>query len=208
MNITDLDWWLEDTVNRVPDERRKEWQLALNGTRYFRPDNKDIDDVGNPVPYGTGPHSFYSFKTWVRLLGVPAHILEIGFNCGAGSSSIFASAPKTTRITSIDIRDSKEVRFASSKLNEKFNDRHKLVIGDSAYAYTLAPGKYDGAFIDGDHSEAGILRDIEACRRLGIRQFLFDDIFPQFGETLPAIRKSGLRLLAIVGANMAICEEE
>ena len=207
MNITDLQWWMDDCFNRVPEFHKSQWSNAVNGIRYFRPDNRDVDDFGKPVPYGTGPHCLLAFQTWASSLWRPKHILEIGFNCGNGSAALFSCLPIDCKITSIDIRDSEEVRFASGALNNKFDGRHTLKIGDSAKSDEIAHGVYDGAFIDGAHDLESIVKDIAACRRLGIKQFLFDDIFPQFGETLPAIKSSGLRMLAIVGANMAICTE-
>lgn len=203
----ELDWWLDDVVKRFPESDATRWQDAVSGIRHFRDDGRDVDDFGLPVPHGTGPHSFRNFDIWARLIGRTDNVLEIGFNTGNGAAALLSVLPENCCLTSVDIRDSKEVRFASARLNKKFNGRHTLVIGDSGQADVIATNRYGGAFIDGDHSKAGILRDIAACRRLGIRNFLFDDVFPQFGETLPAIRESGLRMLAIVGANMAICEE-
>lgn len=203
MNTTlDMDWWMKDTFDRIPAAQRTAWDVAVKGLEW-----PASDDFGSKVPCGTGHHNYIGFEMWLKWLPKASKILEIGFNIGFGSAAMLAINPDL-KIVSMDIRDSREVRQASSILNSRYSGRHTLIIGDSANAANIGHSGFDGAFIDGAHNLDSILKDIAACRALGIRQFLMDDVLPQLGDTLQAIRLSALKLHAVVAGNMAICEDQ
>lgn len=207
LNDISLDWWVEDTINRVPARQREESEKAIEGLPYFVNHLSEIkkDDTGNVIPYSTGPHSFKAFQIWRQILTVPDDILEIGFNLGHGAAALlYLFYP--ANVTSVEIRDSIEVHDAHKVLSDRFKGRHHLVIGDSA-TVKLPEDTYDAAFIDGAHDLQSILKDIYTCRKYGVRNFLMDDVHPRYGDTMEAIKQSGLKLHAIVGANMAICED-
>lgn len=201
-----LDWWIEDTLNRIPERQIEESQTAVEGLPYFvnSVTGKDVDDNGNKIPFGTGPHNFQSFAFWSKVIPHPNVMLEIGFNIGHGAAALLHLFPNS-KLISIDIRDSSEVRNAHTVLDARYPGRHELVIGDSTVA--SFPNSFQAAFIDGAHDLDSIKKDIETCRRHGVKHFLFDDVHPRHGDTIEAIKLSRLKLNAIVGANMAICEE-
>lgn len=210
MNLNDisLDWWISDTMNRVPEPQRAQCADAMTGLPYFiNPlTGKDKDDRGHTIPFGTGPHSFKSFQMFAACIPEPARILEIGFNLGHGAAALLAIF-WSSKLVSVDIRDSSEVRNAAKVLGERYGDRHSLIISDSAKLCSVLTGNFDAAFIDGAHDLKSIIQDIETCRLLGVKHILLDDVHPRHGATLEAIKVTGLKLHAIVGANMAICED-
>lgn len=210
MNLADLsiDWWIEDTLARIPQKQREMADEATNGIPHFlHPITKGTkDDFGNPIPSGTGPHSYRSFEIWSKVIPEPKRILEIGFNLGHGAAVLLSLFPNS-EIVSVDIRDSSELKVNAGNLASRYPGRHSLIIGDSKKADSLLTGSFEAAFIDGAHDLPSIMADIECCRRLGVTRFLMDDVHPRYGDTLEAIRMSGLQLNAIVGANMAICED-
>lgn len=203
-----LDWWLDDLMARIPRAQKQAHEAAVDGLTYFiNPLNgTDRDDSGRTIPFGTGPHNYRAFQMWGQLIPNARRILEIGFNVGHGAAALLSVFPKAS-LVSIDIRESSEVRHAADVISEKYPKRHTLIIGDSSKAHAITTGPFDAAFIDGAHDLPAIIADIQACRKLGVRNFLMDDVAPQYGETLEAIRHTGLKMIAIVGANMAICED-
>lgn len=208
MNLKDieLDWWIQDTFDKITNQQRAASDDAVRGLPYFvnAATGSDKDDRGNKIPFGTGPHSFVAFEFWSKVIPTPKRILEIGFNLGHGAAALLALFPES-EVVSNDIRNSSEVWNAAKVLNERYGERHSLVIGDSAIINTLVVGEFDAAFIDGAHDLQSIIRDIHSCRSLGVQYFLLDDVHPVNGDTMAAIKQSGLKLDAIVGANMAIC---
>lgn len=210
MNLADfnLDWWNDDTMNRIPEAQRKACEEAVRGLPYFvNPiTGKNKDDRGNTIPFGTGPHSFKAFQMFAQCIPEPARILEIGFNLGHGAAALLAVFPES-EVVSVDIRDSSELKANAETLSKRYPGRHSLIIGDSKKFTVKDPGFFQASFIDGAHDLASIVTDIETCRRLGVKHFLLDDVHPKHGDTLEAIRKTGLKLYAIVGSNIAICED-
>lgn len=208
LNDINLDWWLEDTINRVPARQREESEKAIEGLHYFVNHLSEIkkDDNGNVIPYSTGPHSFKAFQMFAASIQEPERVLEIGFNLGHGAAALLAVFPRS-KVYSIDIRDSSEVHNAHKVLQERHKDRHAIWIGDSKSVTLTTLGTFQAAFIDGAHDFDSIMWDINLCRKWGVKNFLMDDVHPRYGDTLEAIKQSGLKLHAIVGANMAICED-
>jgi len=209
MNLHDikLDWWIEDTMRRVTESQKRKSEDALQGLPFFiNPlTGNNRDDRGHTIPFGTGPHSFESFEFWSKVIPVPSQILEIGFNLGHGAAALLSLFPDS-KLVSVDIRDSSEVHNAHNVLARRFPGRHELVIGDSA-TVSLPFETFEAAFIDGAHDLKSIVKDINKCREYGVKYFLMDDVHPRHGDTLEAIKQTGLKLQAIVGANMAICED-
>jgi hypothetical protein len=212
MNLNDisLDWWIKDTMERVPEAQREACKQAMGNLPYFvnSATGSNKDDRGNTIPFGTGPHSYRAFEIWSKVIPEPVRILEIGFNLGHGAAALLALFPRSD-VFSVDIRDSSELHNARKILNERYPTRHELWIGDSKSPKMMVAlgGSFQAAFIDGAHDLLSIISDIEVCRRLGVRDFLLDDVHPRHGDTLAAIKATGLKLHAIVGANMAICED-
>lgn len=161
-----------------------------------------LDDAGNQIPYSCGPHSLPAMRLFMQQAGV-RRLLEIGFNIGNTAAVWLALGVR--HLSSCEIRVSSEVKHSVEVLAMRHKAPFRFCAGDSG-ALNIEGEMFDSAFVDGDHGLAGILRDIETCRRHGVRNYLFDDLFPVYGETLAAIDKSGLTLQWIFG-NMAFAED-
>lgn len=172
---------IEDFHRRIPDLLYP-WNAASE------------DPEGYIVPYSCGPHSVAGFKAWKRL-ACPSNVLEIGFNQGVSASIMLSIGIET--VTSCEARKSSQVTESASRVSGKYPGRFKL-INEPSGTFEIPPD-IDSAFIDGQHDCDSIIRDIEFCKRHGITDFLFDDIFPLHGDTMEAIRISGLTVEAIVG---------
>lgn len=57
----------------------------------------------------------------------------------------------------------------------------------------------DIVFIDGDHSESAIFKDIESATWLRSKWILMDDWFPKWGETQKVIKSLDITPIAILG---------
>ena len=122
------------------------------------------------------------------------NILEFGFNTGVSSYIILETLPKT-KITSIEISKYLNAEEGVSRLKKKFHDRYKIVWGDSQLVFKELKKKtiklpfenYDTAFIDGGHTTTIVDSDIQMCKLLGIKNFIFDDA--DCPNILPAIEK-------------------
>jgi len=206
--MIDLEWWVADAMQRPRKDSQRIHGNACAGLPFFinQTTGTNKDDKGNTIPFGTGAHSYESFWIWSKIVNPPNRILEIGFNLGH-SAAVLLALFQSAEVVSVDIRDSSELHHNAGVLKHRYPDRHALIICDSAKIGGLGLEPFDAAFIDGAHDLDSILKDIAVCRALGVKDFLLDDCHPKYGDTLEAIRKSGLRLIAIVGGNMAICQD-
>ena len=163
-----------------------------------------FDAEGKQIPYSLGPHSLKSMRSLLTESGfVCGKMLEIGFNLGY-SARIWLSLLPEVQLTSVDISNKKETLTAAAVVSEKYPDRFRFVNADSKTIASLLPGEtFDIAFIDGDHSEEGIVADIQNCLDLGIKTMLFDDWLPEFGLTIPALSRFKVREIFVNG-NLAL----
>src|SRR5678815_3987220 len=128
MTLSDinLDWWIKDTMERVPEAQREACKKAMGNLSYFvnLATGSDKDDKGNQIPCGTGPHSFESFLFWSKLIPKPSRIMEIGFNLGHGAAALLALFPDS-EVVSVDVRDSSELYSAAGELSKRYPGRHQ-----------------------------------------------------------------------------------
>lgn len=112
----------------------------------------------------------------------PSNILEIGYFSG-GSAAMFLHLGDS-RLTSVDpMVDlmNPTAEFCGSlesvdRLKTAFPDRFSFIQKDSKLVRPdLAGQRFDLAFIDGDHSEAGVRNDFQLAIDLGIQWILVDD---------------------------------
>lgn len=147
-----------------------------------------FDAKGERIPYGLGPHSVRCLREITDIVK-PNHILEIGFNMG-GSASMWLNLSDAS-YTGIDISDKAETLKAAEILKERYGDRFKFILSDSAaknLTWDLRDKKYNLCFVDGGHLEHHVVADIGLCLSLGIKYIAFDDVLVQFGPgVLPAI---------------------
>ena len=164
-----------------------------------------FDSKGVQIPFSLGYHSIKSMRDLMQKSGFTSgNMLEIGFNLGY-SASIWLTLLPEVKLTSVDISDKAETLEAARVVAERFPGRFKFVLSDSKTLKSKLQKDFFGiAFVDGDHSEAGIVADIENCLDLGIKTMIFDDFLPQFGQTIAALSHfPNLKLLEANG-NLAL----
>jgi hypothetical protein len=106
----------------------------------------------------------------------PQKILEIGFN--AGNSSFLWLENSEASVVSVEKNDNDSVQKAANLLTKEFNSRFKLIISDSQEVYNQIKNiQFDIVFIDGDHTEDGVRKDILLAEKLNIPWLFFDDIW-------------------------------
>lgn len=163
-----------------------------------------FDASGKPIPYSLNAHSIKPMKNLLVRSGFTSgNMLEIGFNLGY-SASIWLHLLPEVYLTSVDISDKAETLAGAEAVRKKYPDRFQFICADSGSLAATLPKNYFGlAFIDGDHTEAGIVRDIQMCLDIGIKTMLFDDVLPKYGMTIPALAKFPVKEFEIHG-NMGI----
>lgn len=149
-----------------------------------------FDAKGVQIPFSLGYHSIRSMKYLLERSGFKkGRMLEIGFNLGY-SARIWLHLLPEVHLTSCDISNKEETLRAADTVFLKYPERFVFVCGDSkALAPKLEKDSFGLAFVDGDHTESGIVADIKTCLDLGIKTMIFDDYLPQFGMTIPALAK-------------------
>ncbi len=87
-------------------------------------------------------------------------VMEIGFNGGLSSYVILSTKPDVNLI-SFDIGEHPYVLNAKKLIDEFFPRRHTLIIGDSVNTLPMYnSSKFDMIFVDGDHKEEAVEKDI------------------------------------------------
>ena len=122
------------------------------------------------------------------------NILEIGFLKGHSATWFLETFP-ACKVTSVDnvLRATEEDvihRLVTLKYGQK---RFKFHYGDSSIITDFyEPGTFDFAFIDGDHTFEGCLKDIDMCVHLQIPVLLLDNVESNLGDPITGIRKDGV----------------
>ncbi len=144
----------------------------------------------------------------------PESILEVGTHHGH-SACLWLCLSKA-RVTSVDIGHTwtavehgfsewgqpggTGLRHVKNTLSQDFPDRFVQIVGDSTAADTRAlieqKSPYDMAFIDGDHSYAYVLKDINMAVELGIKWIVLDDCTSEDEDTWRAAKDARLELVA------------
>jgi predicted O-methyltransferase YrrM len=107
------------------------------------------------------------------------NILEIGFNGGHSSALMLDNT--NANIVSVDIGNHKYVLEGKKIIDEKFPNRHTLIIGNSMNVLTndeIPNIKYDLIYIDGGHSYKCANSDIINCKKYADENtiIIIDDI--------------------------------
>lgn len=160
-----------------------------------------IDPSSGPGVYSSGPHCIKAFEAFLEFLkrsNLRGNILEIGFNSGVSSAIMlgigFAS------VTSVEIENTEAVHRGEDILRKEYGDRFKLIFCNSEFSLPiLKDAKFDSAYIDGDHSMAATVQDLDLCTLLGINVVLMDDWLPKFGTALEAVHYCGWTTQLMIG---------
>ncbi len=124
--------------------------------------------------------------------------LQIGFNAG-DSANLFLSIT-TGNLLSVDINTHNYVEPANEFINNKYPNRHKLVLGDSNIVLPKLEQKfYDYIFIDGGHSFKVANQDIINCKRFSNKDTLI--IIDDYVDSEELIRKHNIGVIKAVSNN-------
>ena len=98
------------------------------------------------------------------------NVLEIGMNAGH-SSCLFLENNKQCNVISFDIGNHDYVRVGKQYIDNKYPNRHELIISDSTISVPLytninKESKMDLIFIDGGHDYETALNDLINCKNL------------------------------------------
>ena len=98
------------------------------------------------------------------------NVLEIGMNAGH-SSCLFLENNKQCNVISFDIGNHDYVRVGKQYIDNKYPNRHELIISDSTISIPLytninKESKMDLIFIDGGHDYETALNDLINCMDL------------------------------------------
>jgi predicted O-methyltransferase YrrM len=151
-------------MNKITPEFIKEYQHSVQ------------HDLGEPHTGGTNwQHAERIAPVFYEILEIakPETMLEIGFNAGA-SALLFLMIDPKIKMDSVDIIPNEK---SSIFLNKEY-DHYFLFIDSSR----IIPDEnnlfdyYDLIFIDGDHSEEAVIRDIRNSLKFTPKYLLFDDV--------------------------------
>lgn len=111
------------------------------------------------------------------------NVLEIGFNAGSSADIILANN-LNTNLVSFDIGFHDYISLAEKYINEKYPNRHKLIIGDSTKTIPEFETdiKFDVIFIDGGHEYDTVIADLRNCKRFAHENtiVMLDDYSPNY----------------------------
>lgn len=187
--------WMYEQHRRCSPEDAEFWREA---GCYF----PGLDERGHQLPYGSCPHCIKAFRLFVKTHN-PQRLFEIEFNNGNSAKLLLKLG--VPHVTSCDVRDTPQVRGDMADVAMLNPESFSMFLGPS-HAFDPCDVVYDSAYVDGDHTKKAILEDIAVCRRIGITKFLFDDFFPMHGDTIEAVKESGLTVDWICG-NMLACTD-
>lgn len=131
---------------------------------------------------GTSPVEARSLCELAASVGA-SRIAEIGFNVGF-SALAFLESSADAGVVSFELNKRRAVLLAKEFVDERYPDRHELVIGDSldtvAHYADEHPHSFDLVFVDGGHSKEIADSDIRhACRLARPRGLVVvDDVIP------------------------------
>ncbi len=146
-----------------------------------------LDEWGNPIPWGTGPHSVRFLREACEIVK-PKRIFVIGFNMGY-ADVVFLELLPDVQILSCDISQKAETKAADKIISERYLKRFIYSDKNNPYFDNLVRAfSYDMCFIDGSHLYDDVVKDIELCLALKIKYLLFDDFLPEFGFAGDAAR--------------------
>ncbi len=135
----------------------------------------------------------YAFKHTVGLLLQPQRILEIGVRAGYAAAAFLAACPQAS-YHGVDAENRQHgglpgaVGWARTMLARQFPGRAIRIDAPLDTRQQTPDGSgYDLAHVDGDHSFAGCLHDLELVERLGGPWILVDDI-----DDLPPVQCENL----------------
>jgi predicted O-methyltransferase YrrM len=182
-------------------------ELTWYMNQYTEEDEKLFHSFYDTLPGSTmgslGPHSVAAIREMCEICS-PKVILEIGFNVGY-SSSMWLNFSDAT-VYSVDNSVREHTLEAFKMIKEKFGDRFYFLNVDSADAFPLLQGKnFDLAFVDGDHSVAGVARDLDMVRSLSIARIAMDDYWPIFSAMQEVLPDSGYEIEKQWG-NIVLCK--
>ena len=138
---------------------------SLFFTQNFKQGTPNTDEVQSIFDY---LKDNYDFK----------NILEIGFLKGHSATWFLETFPNC-RVTSVDnvLRGNEDALFHHLFRLKYGQKRFKFHYGDSSIITDFyEPGTFDFAFIDGDHTFEGCLKDIDMCLHLQIPVLLLDNV--------------------------------
>ncbi len=177
-------WYIDGCTKASPED----WSLYNEWTSHL-PKREEL------TPYHSGPHSIKHFEHALAIAGLTDkrfNVFEVGFCLGHSAEIFFRLGAES--VTSIEISDRAQTMQAKAIMEAKWPGFTFLRPGD-----LLPRTDYDFAFIDGDHSESAITKDINTSLSLGINVILADDWFPLWGDTQKSMQKLGMTPCAILG---------
>lgn len=202
MTTDDLEIWLKEN-NLITSKANEEfYNRATEGLAPYR--TTGTDSTGVPIMPGTGPHCVQSFSDAI-CLSKARIVFEIGLNLGHGSAVMLAAGVQS--VYSIDISTRTETAKAALVLHERYPGFLFERISSAELLNKSDMSGFDLAFIDGGHELEDVQTDIALCRKLGIKNILFDDWYPEYGPGVQSVIKvCDLKVRAIFG-NMCLCCE-
>lgn len=166
-----------DTIAPLPDF----WGVSRTGD----------DSNGIRMEMGSGAHVVKHFKKAIEIVQ-PKNILEIGTNVGYGAAMLIELSDAT--VISTDISNRQETLNAAGTLKEKYKERFDFFLrNEDGWRRNQF---YDMCFVDGGHDEYNATNDIIACREMGIKYLLFDDVEFQEGVRNAIAKFPQLELVA------------
>jgi predicted O-methyltransferase YrrM len=142
--------------------------LAVSGLTGFEGHSQQVPDQTTLL-------TNYTSKSNVKT------VLEIGFNAGHSSDTFLKSKDNVT-VTSFDLGYHNYVIYGKSYIDQKYPERHQLIIGDSTKTLpdfiTNTDKKYDVIFIDGGHAYEVSYSDLINCKQLAHKDtiVIMDDV--------------------------------